>query len=135
TYLSTPKFLAKLAANGFKFNQMSDRNIRAVGAGKTPKELVELFRSRIDTRTVPPGPTLTWLGETIIHGEDVFRAIGPYRSHPMEHVLAVADFYKNNTVLINSKKRIEGLRLVATDGDWSTGTGPDVQGPAIALVL
>jgi hypothetical protein len=34
-----------------------------------------------------------------------------------------------------SKKRIAGLRLEATDTDWSTGSGPLVRGPLEALVV
>ena len=33
------------------------------------------------------------------------------------------------------KKRIEGLRLVATDEDWSHGEGPDVRGSLLDLLV
>ena len=33
------------------------------------------------------------------------------------------------------KKRMAGLRFVATDVDWSTGEGPEVTGPSQALLL
>ena len=36
---------------------------------------------------------------------------------------------------VGAKKRIAGLRLVATDLDWSHGTGPEVTGPALPLLL
>jgi hypothetical protein len=38
-------------------------------------------------------------------------------------------------MLIGTKDRIIGLTLRATDADWSTGTGPEVSGPALALLL
>ena len=135
TYMTPPKFFGKLIANGFQFTRMSNRDIQAVSAGKSPKELVELFRSRVDTRTGPPGPAMTMLGEVLIHGEDVFRALGRYRDHPAEHLVAVADFYKNNTVIVNVRKRIEGLSLRAADTDWSTGEGPEVTGTTVALIM
>ncbi len=47
----------------------------------------------------------------------------------------VADFYKDSNLLIGSKKRIDGFRLVATDTTWSHGAGPTVQGPILSLVL
>jgi hypothetical protein len=37
-------------------------------------------------------------------------------------------------LLIGSRKRIDGLRLVATDTTWSHGAGPDVRGPILSLV-
>jgi hypothetical protein len=36
---------------------------------------------------------------------------------------------------LGAKKRIAGLRLEATDADWSTGEGPLVRGPLLSLVL
>jgi uncharacterized protein (TIGR03083 family) len=135
TYMTPAKFFGKLIANGFRFTRMSNRDIQAVSAGKSPKELVELFRSRVETRSGPPGPSMTMLGEVLIHGEDVFRALGRYRDHPAPHLVAVADFYKNNSVLINSRRHIAGLRLQATDTDWSTGDGPEVSGATIALIM
>ena len=38
-------------------------------------------------------------------------------------------------LLIGAKKRIAGLRLEASDADWSTGDGPVVRGPALSLLL
>lgn len=35
---------------------------------------------------------------------------------------------------LGNKKRIAGLTLVATDVDWSYGEGPEVRGPAEALL-
>jgi uncharacterized protein (TIGR03083 family) len=133
--LTPPKFLAALLASGFQFNAMSAKAIRELTAGKSNAELLELFRSRVRARTAPPGPTVSWLGETVVHGEDIFRALGGYRDHPIERVLAVADFYKGSNMLIGSKRRIAGLTLAATDADWRHGDGPLVSGPAIALVL
>jgi hypothetical protein len=46
----------------------------------------------------------------------------------------VADFYENSNLLIGAKNRIVGVRLVATDSDWSHGSGPEVRGPILSLV-
>lgn len=129
------KFAGKLIAAGFNFKNMTRKDIEHYTAGKTNAELVEALRSRIKARTAPPGPALSWLGETIVHGEDIFRALNGYRQHPVEHVVAVADFYRNSNLLIGTKRRIEGATLRATDTEWQHGTGPEVSGPAIALLL
>jgi len=47
----------------------------------------------------------------------------------------VADFYKGSNLLIGSWRRIEGLTLRATDAGWTTGTGPEVSGPILSLVM
>jgi hypothetical protein len=47
----------------------------------------------------------------------------------------VADFVKNDAFIFGAKKRIAGLKLTATDVDWSHGNGPEVNGPGEALVM
>ncbi len=133
--MTPPAFFVKMAGSGFKFNAMSDKNIAAVRAGRSDQQLVDTYRSLIDARNAPPGPATSWLGETIVHGEDVFRALGGYREHPAEHVRAGGDFYAGSNLLIGAKRRVEGVTLRATDMDWTHGSGPEAAGPAIALVL
>jgi uncharacterized protein (TIGR03083 family) len=114
---------------------MSRREIDDITAGASDAELLDAFAARADARTAPPGPALTWLGETIVHGEDVFRALGSYRDHPREHLVAVADFYASSNLLIGAKHRIEGVKLRATDAEWTHGSGPEATGPLVALVM
>src|SRR5215213_3665078 len=133
--MTPPRFFGRMIASGFRFQAMTAANIRRVLDGRSDAELVTLYRSLVDARTAPPGPALSWLGETIVHGEDIFRALGEYREHPAEHLTAVADSYASSNLLIGAKNRISGLRLKATDTDWSHGDGPEAAGPMIALVM
>jgi uncharacterized protein (TIGR03083 family) len=114
---------------------MTADGIRRAVEGRSDAEIVALYRSLVDARTAPPGPAASWLGETIVHGEDIFRALGRYRDHPPDHLAAVADFYAGSNLLIGAKNRIAGVRLEATDAGWRHGTGAAVTGPAIALVM
>jgi uncharacterized protein (TIGR03083 family) len=75
------------------------------------------------------------LGEAIVHSEDIRRPLGITRDYPQEAVIRVADFFKGSNLLIGSKKRIAGVELRASDADWTTGSGPEVSGPALSLVL
>ena len=36
---------------------------------------------------------------------------------------------------VKARKRAEGVRLVATDSDWSVGQGPEVRGPGEAILM
>jgi hypothetical protein len=83
----------------------------------------------------PPGPVDSWLGESIIHAEDIRRPLGIHHDYPVEAVVQVADFYKNSNLIIGTKRRIDGLALRATDTDWSHGTGLEVSSPVLALLL
>jgi uncharacterized protein (TIGR03083 family) len=133
--MTPPKFFGRMIATGFRFDAMTAANIRQVLDGRDNGELVALYRSLVDARTAPPGPAASWLGETIVHGEDIFRALGGYREHPADHLIAVARFYAGSNMLIGAKNRIAGLRLRATDADWTHGDGPEAAGPLVALVL
>jgi hypothetical protein len=43
--------------------------------------------------------------------------------------------YKSSNFPVATKKSITGLRLRATDADWSWGSGPEVAGPMVALIM
>jgi uncharacterized protein (TIGR03083 family) len=133
--MTPPKFFMALAGTGFKFNAMSEKNIATVRTNRTDADLVQTYRSLVDSRSAPPGPAASWLGETLVHGEDVFRALGAYRDHPADHLRAVSDFYAGSNLLIGAKRRIEGVALRATDTGWTHGTGADVTGAHIALLM
>jgi hypothetical protein len=53
----------------------------------------------------------------------------------MPAVTRVIDLYTRSGAIIGGKKRVAGLTLKATDADYSTGSGPVVEGPAVALLL
>jgi uncharacterized protein (TIGR03083 family) len=93
------------------------------------------FESVIGSTKRPPGPIDTMMGEVVIHSEDIRRALGVAHEYPTDAVVRVAGFYKGSNLLIGAKKRIAGLRLTATDAEWSTGEGPEVSGPVLSLVL
>jgi uncharacterized protein (TIGR03083 family) len=131
--MTPPGFVAKMAAAGFRFPKMADKEIARVGAGG-PSATLEQFRAAEGSTSSPPGPKPTWLGETLVHGEDIRRPLGIRHDYPVDAVTRVIDFYAGSNMLIGGKRRIAGLTLQATDADWSHGSGPVVQGPAMALL-
>ena len=127
-------FFANLARAGFRFNDMSDRLIAAEATAAPADGLAELRRHLTDT-THPPGPVEAMLGEAVVHGEDIRRPLGIKRAYPPEAVTRSADFFRRSNLLIGSKRRIAGLRLRADDLEWAAGTGPEVTGPALSLLM
>ncbi|MFD4179491.1 maleylpyruvate isomerase family mycothiol-dependent enzyme [Rhodococcus sp. NPDC058514] len=132
--MSPARFVLKMAGTGFRFEPMLAKEIARETAG-TPADTLAQFRSAANRSSAPPGPVDTWLGETIVHAEDIRRPLGIAHEYPTEAVVRVADFYKGSNLLIGAKTRIAGLTLRADDTDWSTGTGPEVTGPMLSLVL
>lgn len=132
--MTPPAFFAKLAGAGFSFNQLQDKNI-AAEQGATPVDTLSRFKAEVTSVRHPPGPADSWLGETIVHAEDIRRPLGIGHSYPPEAVIRIADFYQGSNLLIGTKRRIAGLTLRATDADWSHGTGLQVSGPMLSLLL
>lgn len=132
--MTPAKFFAGMAGNGFRFDRYIAANVDRFSAG-TPVQLLATFRSLQHRTSHPPGPNDSWLGEAIVHAEDVRRPLGLHRDYPVEAVTQVADSYKGSNLVIGAKNRIAGVRLRATDTDWSHGTGPEASGRAIDLLL
>jgi len=132
--MKPPAFLPKLIGAGFSLNKLSEKDIAQRTKGD-PSTTLERFKSRIDSRSHPPGPTETWLGETVVHAEDVRRPLGIKHDYSPEALAAVADAYRKSNLVIGGKKRVAGLRLTATDTGWSAGEGAEVSGPMASLVL
>jgi uncharacterized protein (TIGR03083 family) len=132
--LTPPSFFAKLAASGFSFDKVQEAGI-AAHRGSSPADTIAGFEAVVTSVKHPPGPADTWLGETIVHAEDIRRPLGIEHRYPTEAVVRVAGFYQGSNLLIGSKRRIAGLKLRATDAEWSHGTGPEVSGPILSLVM
>jgi uncharacterized protein (TIGR03083 family) len=132
--MTPPGFFGKLAGSGFSFNAVQEKGI-ASERGRSPADTLSHFETVINSVKHPPGPADTMLGETIVHAQDLRGPLGIQHSYPVDAVVRVADFYSGSNLLIGSKRRIDGLRLRATDAQWSHGTGPEVSGPILALVM
>ncbi len=132
--MTPPKFFAGFVGSGFNFPKFASRGIER-HRGDSPGETLANFRAQQSSTSSPPGPKLSWLGETLVHAEDIRRPLGITHAYPDDAVKSVLDFYKGSNALIGTKSRIEGLTLRATDRDWSHGTGPLVEGPLMSLLL
>jgi uncharacterized protein (TIGR03083 family) len=135
TAKTTPaNFFGGMIGSGFRFNAMTAKRAAKEAEG-TPAEALARFKSQLTATTHPPGPVDAMLGEAVIHSADIRRPLGLSHTYPEDALTQAADFYKGSNLLIHSKRRIAGLKLQATDVDWSTGSGPEVSGPMLSLVL
>lgn len=127
-------FMSGLATSGFRFNTLMNRDAQRLGT-LAPTEIVARLRARTTTTNHPPAPVGAMLGEVVVHGEDIRRPLGLPSKIATESTLACLEMYKGANFPVAAKKRIAGLRLVATDAGWSHGVGPDVSGPALSLLV
>lgn len=127
-------FFVRFAGKGFDFGRFAETEIER-HRGATPAETLATFRSLQHSTSAPPGPKASWLGETIVHSEDIRRPLGIAHTYPADAVREVIDFYQGSNTLIGTKRRIHGVRLAATDQAWSHGDGPRVEGRLLDLLL
>lgn len=122
---------AMLAARG----QIDRLNESALRTAAGPDELRGLMRAGVD----PSGAGALYgcrvaLIECLIHQQDIRRPLGLPRIIPAGTLRASLTFARVSPV-IGGAWRTRGLRLIATDLDWSAGHGPAIRGPGEALLL
>ena len=126
----------RLARFGFSSDRSGRHYSRKRAAGRTPQELARDFDARDawagTCRVFPPRLVLL---DRLVHQQDVRRALGRHRSIPEQRLLAVLDGTPRLGSVFGARKRTKGLRLEATDVEWSCGHGPLVRGPGEALLM
>jgi uncharacterized protein (TIGR03083 family) len=132
--MSPVSFFSKITASGFSFEKVQAKGI-AAALGASPADTLANFEAVAGSKGRPPGPLDTILGETLIHTEDIRRPLGLVHQYPMEALVEAANFFKGSNMIIGTKRRIEGLKLRATDTEWSTGAGPEVSGTMLDLLM
>jgi len=131
---TAPAFLAGMAKSGFRFNVLMRRNAGRLGTLDTA-DIIARIRARTTTTNRPPTTVMTMLGEIVVHGEDIRRPLRITGTVPAQAVDSCLEMYKTGIFPVGGKKRVRGLRLVATDSDWSYGSGPEVSGPGMSVLL
>ncbi|WP_062993269.1 maleylpyruvate isomerase family mycothiol-dependent enzyme [Nocardia anaemiae] len=99
-------------------------------------ELVSAIRENAGSRTLPKLTNYrNILFDTMVHGQDI--AIPLARTIDIEPAAAAAAATHAVTIgwPVWDKHRLDGIRLVASDVEWSHGSGPEILGPITALLL
>lgn len=133
--------IVAMIRSGFSMNRLIARS--AIGWSSRGQEaILDQLRDNARTGARPIGmPPVAALSDAVVHGLDVRRPLGLPGQVPPESLAPLADFvlgtpWPMNAVIGGSaKRRVAGVRLVATDVDWTHGAGPDARGSAEALVL
>lgn len=133
---SVPRFtLAVLKARG-----SFDRANMAVAEGRAhepTEQLVAQLRRHADSHFTPPGfGSAAPLTDVMVHGQDITVPLALSWDRPPARWAVVLD------LLVTPRARrgfvprpLPPLRYVATDQQWTHGSGPEVCGPSVALAL
>jgi uncharacterized protein (TIGR03083 family) len=132
------RFLAEVARDRGRAGVTSDRLARAHGA-RPVEELVRVLRDRSGAALSPPGVgPLGPFADSCIHLRDVAIPLGLPTTAPLQDWVRVLDFLttpRARAAGFLPRGRLDGLRLIATDRPWASGSGAEVAGPAEALAL
>ena len=128
------RFLRGIVASGFSFNALMERDARN-RATLGRDQLIERLTERTSTTNHPPAPVMAMLGEVVVHGEDIRRPVGLTGTVSDDAANACLQMYTKASFPVGGRKRIGGLRLVASDTGWSYGAGSEVSGDAMSLLL
>lgn len=128
------QWLLSMLRSRFRPDVHNERMLRAQ-LGRTPAETLERFRAIIPSRTAPSSDTVAFLGEVVVHAEDIRHPLGIARTPDLEALTPVAEFFARRNFAVPSRTTAAGLTLTATDGPFAAGTGPVVRGGTLALVM
>ena len=112
-----------------------NRRRMAEHRGNVPAETLDRFRAIIPSDTAPSGHTAAYLGEILVHAQDIRQPLELPRTPSVEALTPVADFYARRNFAVRSRTAVAGLQLRADDGPFVSGTGPLVTGSTLALVM
>jgi uncharacterized protein (TIGR03083 family) len=133
--MSVPRFAAEMVRARGDFNRMADRSARRDTARMSDADLLACLRDNVGHRWRPPGGgALGALSHDVIHGLDISVALGLDRRPPPERVGLVLGGLNARSLGFFGVD-LTGVRLVATDLDWSFGDGTPLHRPAQDLLL
>lgn len=126
----------KLARYGFSSDRSGKAYSIARAEGVEPSRLLADFDGRDPwagtCRVFPPKLTLL---DRLVHHQDIRRALGHPRDVPGERLRPVLAAAPTLGSVFRGKQRAKGLRLEATDLDWTWGSGAVVRGPGEAILM
>lgn len=133
-----PKFMFNVAMARGDFDAASVKMAAKIGERPT-SDLIATLREKAAQRAKMPGfpPEIT-VADAVVHQQDVRRALNLDGQPDPELVRTGLDFItasKKAKLLVEQKGLLDGLRLEATDLDWSFGDGALVSGSAEAILL
>jgi uncharacterized protein (TIGR03083 family) len=103
--------------------------------GSSPAETLDRFRAVINSTVAPSAHIPAYLGEVVVHAQDIRHPLGLVRTPSVDALTPVAAFFARRDFTVASRTRVAGLNLQADDGPFIAGRGPLVTGSTHALVM
>jgi uncharacterized protein (TIGR03083 family) len=129
-----PMLAATVRAGG-RINRVIDR--LAVDHARRPTDtIIAELRAHAESRRLPPLTNHRNAAfDILVHGQDIARPLGRRHEMPREAAAAGATRVWTMGWPFRGSRRFAGFRLVATDLEWTVGTGAEIRGPIGSLLL
>lgn len=119
----------------FDFDRQNERGI-ARAKGATPAQTLQRLQKAATRTTTPLAPMDTRIVEEVVHGEDIRGPLGLHRRYPVQSIeRSLRHQIRTSTRFGGAKELVAGVTLTATDRDLTIGTGPEIRGTALDLLL
>jgi uncharacterized protein (TIGR03083 family) len=133
--ITTWQLLGVAPRAGFNIHRMNTLTAQRAGSAPTQAIVAKLRQHAADRTTARVLNLADSLFDAVVHSQDIARPLGRELAIPVESTRAGLDRVWAMGWPFNAPKKLAGLRLTATDTDWTVGTGPEITGSAIALLL
>jgi uncharacterized protein (TIGR03083 family) len=103
---------------------------------RDPREIITELRGRAGGRRTAKGlDTRNALSDLVVHSQDIALPLG--REFPVPAVVSHRGLDRVWAMgwPFSARRKLAGFTLRPTDTDWAVGAGPEVAGPALALLL
>lgn len=105
-------------------------------AGRPVERIVAVLRDNAYSRRLPAVTNYrNIVPDILVHAQDMAIPLGREHPAPVDAARSAADHVWRMGWPFWARRRLRGIRLVATDTDWSAGAGDRVDGPIGALLL
>jgi uncharacterized protein (TIGR03083 family) len=124
-----------LVRGGFRPDHSVSKAAKRLGDAHV-SELADRLRKAADTRLRSGGSAKPFgMGDVLVHSADAFRPLDMDVDASPAVAASVLDAYWRKARIVVHAAPHRGRRLVAVDLDWARGSGPEVRGRALDLVL
>ncbi|NUO99673.1 MAG: maleylpyruvate isomerase family mycothiol-dependent enzyme [Nonomuraea sp.] len=133
--ITTWDLLAAAPRAGFDPHRINSLIAVRNGSGDTGDLVARIRRHAGDRRTAKVLDGRDALFDVIVHSQDIALPLGRDFPVPAEHSRRALERVWAMGRPFRARRRLAGLTLTATDTGWTEGSGPEVAGPALALLL
>ena len=133
--ITTWQMLAAAPRAGFDPNRIN--TLLAVRAGSAATSaIVQKLRDHAEDRTTAKVlDTRNALFDAIVHSQDIAVPLGRTFEVPADHTRLGLDRVWGMGWPFHARRRLAGRTLTATDTGWTVGSGPEISGSALSLLL